>query len=83
MGILDSINPVNWVKKLLVSDYVGGLIRHGLTFLGGWLVAKGLAAPEVADQATNALLKLLTDEKFIGGLISVFGIVASAANKKA
>lgn len=82
MGILDSINPVNWLKKILVSDYVGGALRHGLTFLGGWLVAKGLATPEVTEEATNALIRLLTDERFIGGLLSVFGLFASAANKK-
>lgn len=81
MSFLDSINPVNWIKKILVSDYVGGAIRHALTFIGGWLVAKGLATPEVADQAANSILKLLTSEQFIGGIIGAVGYFSSVKNK--
>jgi len=82
MSLLSKLNPIQWIKDALVSDYVGGLIRHGLTFVGAFLVAKGLAAPEVAGEATSALYRLLTSPEFIGGLMSIFGYGGSVANKK-
>lgn len=83
MSWIQKLNPINWLKSALISDYVGGLIRHGLTFIAGALVVSGLASQEAADQAAQALINLLTDEQFMSGLIAlVSGLAASAANKK-
>ena len=83
MSWLQKLNPINWIRSALISDYVGMFLRHGLTLGAGILVAAGLASQEVADQAAISLINLLTDEKFISGIVAlVSGLAASAANKK-
>jgi len=53
----------------LTKEQIFGLIRHGLTALGGALVAKG-----VIDEAG------LTEA--VGALVTLIGVVWSAADKK-
>lgn len=74
--ILFSLNPITWVKDSLVSDYVGGLVRHALTALGGYLIDHALVSQPFVD--------LLTSPTFIGGLISILtALIASVTNKTA
>lgn len=83
MSWLSKLNPLKWIKDALVSDYVGGLLRHALTAVGVFLVAKGWGSREAVDGAVNGLLVLLTDPAFVGGIVSFFtGWGASVANKK-
>lgn len=83
MSLLSKLNPLAWIKQLLVSDYVGGLLRHALTALGVYLVAKGYASKESADGFINAALALVTSPEFVAGIVSFFtGWGASVANKK-
>lgn len=82
MSWLSKLNPLNWIKDLLVSDYVGGLLRHALTALGVVLVRSGLATQPVADNAVQALMALLLSPEFVGGIIAfVTGWGSSVANK--
>jgi hypothetical protein len=53
----------------MTKDIMMGLIRHILTFLGGTIIAKG-----VADEATMTEL--------IGGVMTVIGAVWSISSKK-
>ena len=53
----------------LTKEQIFGLIRHGLTALGGALVAKG-----VIDEAG------LTEA--VGALVTLIGVIWSAADKK-
>lgn len=53
----------------LTKEQIFGLIRHGLTALGGALVAKG-----IIDEAG------LTEA--VGALVTLIGVVWSAADKK-
>lgn len=50
-----------------MDKYVGSLIRHGFQFLGGFLVMRGLAEPEVADKAAQANAELVV------GVVTSFG----------
>lgn len=52
---------INW-------EMIAGLVRHLLTFGGGWLVTKGLV-----DEGTM--------NELVGGLMTVIGIVWSVAQK--
>ena len=52
-----------------MKDQVLGLIRHGLTFIGGVIVAKGLV-DEVLFQ------------EILGGVMTLVGAVWSVASKK-
>ena len=81
--ILFSLNPIQWIKDALVSDYVGAAIRHALTAVGFYLILHGYASEQVSNDFVNAAVKLLTSKEFLAGLISVFtGGTASIANKK-
>lgn len=53
-----------------MRDQILGVIRHVLTFVGGFLVTKGLV-----DDATLS--------QGIGALISLMGVVWSVVDKKA
>lgn len=57
-------------KKLMIMkrDQIIGIIRHALTFAGGFVVAKGYASEEVMAEA-------------IGGTMSLVGIVWSIVAK--
>ena len=50
-------------------DMILGLIRHVLTFLGGYLVSKG-----VVDEATML--------EIVGAAMTIIGIIASFFDKK-
>lgn len=83
MSLLSKLNPLNWIKDALVSDYVGGLLRHAASFIGGLLMAKGLGSVQSVETFVSALAALLTDPQFISGIVALFGSLgASVANKK-
>lgn len=52
-----------------MNDKILGLVRHVLTFVGGIIVAKGLAEANIT-------------EEIIGGLMTVLGGVWSVVSKK-
>ena len=52
------------------KDQILGLVRHVLTFVGGFLITKG-----VVDEATSV--------EAIGAIITLIGSVWSVASKKA
>jgi len=60
------------IKKLIykiMNDKIAGLIRHGLTFIGGYLVTDG-----IIDEST------LTE--VVGAIITLIGFVWSWIDKK-
>lgn len=73
----------NSFKTAIFGKWIGNLVRHSLTALGGILVGNGLATPEVADQATSGVIQLLTSPEFLNGigvLLMGLGTSGSAAN---
>jgi len=75
MSLLSKLNPLSWVKEALVSDYVGGLLRHALTAVGVFLV-NSAGAPE-------SFARLLVSPEFVGGVLAIVtSLVASVSNKK-
>lgn len=67
----------NWLKRLLLSNYIGGFIRTALAALGGYLVAKGIATAEQAETLSKAILDILPN------LIPIFSAwLFSIINKK-
>lgn len=84
MSLLSKLNPLNWIKELLISDYVGSMVRHALTALGSILVSQKLGSVDLVNHAVESLIKLLTSPEFVSGVVALFsGAVASVANKKA
>ena len=83
MSILDKLNPLKWIKDILVSDYVGGFLRHTVQFIGGYLTVHSLGAESHVDGWVKAKTDLLTDPQFIAGIIaSVTAYGSSIVNKK-
>lgn len=84
MGIFDGKwNPLKWVKDLLLSDYVGGVLRHLITALGAILTAKGLGDATMINDWVEMTINLITSPEFIGGIIALFtSATASVQNKK-
>ena len=67
----------NWIKKLLLSNYLGGFIRTALAGLSGFLIAKGIANPEQAENLTKAIMDMLPNLVPI-----IVAYVSSIMNKK-
>lgn len=59
----------NFVKIYFMKEKVLGLVRHGLTFIGGLAVAKGLLDESLAVEV-------------IGGLMTLIGSIWSISSKK-
>lgn len=79
-----TLNPITWVKNALISDYIGGAVRHLMTFTGAFLIGHHMASPDVANEWSAATVKLLTDPQFwvgVGTIVTSYG--SSIANKKA
>lgn len=75
MSWLSKLNPFTWLKDLLVSDYVGGQLRHWLGIIGAYVVAS-YGAPQ-------SFAELLVSPEFVGGVVAIVtAIVSSVANKK-
>lgn len=80
---------MNFIKKALVKfllgKKLGSFVRHGLTGLGGYLVAQGLASPEVVTEATQSIsdgvLQIIQTEDFWGWLMLVLGGGSSVVEK--
>ena len=53
----------------LTKEQILGIVRHGLTFIGGILIAKGLI-----DESTAT--------EIVGGLITLTGTIWSVIEKK-
>jgi hypothetical protein len=56
------------MKMKLTKEQILGIVRHGLTFIGGILITKGLI-----DEST------LTE--IVGGIITLTGTIWSVINK--
>jgi hypothetical protein len=56
------------MKMKLTKEQILGIVRHGLTFIGGILITKGLI-----DDATAT--------EIIGGIITLTGTIWSVINK--
>jgi len=71
------------LETFITGDFIAGKIRHVLSFLSGFLVAKGLTDIDTAAQLTDVLTKIVASPELWGALIS-FGAAdrASVANKK-
>lgn len=88
--ILFSLNPIKWIKDLLISDYVGGWLRHAVTGLGFILTAHHLGADDAIARWVAATIELVTSSEFLKGLAEMVlgmggiagGLWASAANKR-
>ncbi len=57
------------IKELLFSNFMGPMIRHGATVLGGWLMKEGYA-----DESTV--------QQIVGGLTAAGGVGLSLLEKK-
>lgn len=57
------------MKTLILSQFVGPMIRHGLTVAGGYLLAEGVADQAAVDAIT-------------GGAVALFGVGMSFWDKK-
>lgn len=68
---------VKLINKYLVSDYVGSIVRHAMTLLGGFLVAKGLSTPEQMQGALPEMTELV-----LGIISAAIGQGLSFVNKK-
>jgi hypothetical protein len=68
---------IKLVNKYLVSDYLGSVIRHAMTLLGGFLVAKGLSTQQ---QVAGALPEMT--ELVLGIISAAIAQGLSFVNKK-
>jgi hypothetical protein len=57
------------MKTLILSQFVGPMIRHGLTVVGGYLLAEGVADQAAVDAIT-------------GGAVALVGVGMSFWDKK-
>ena len=57
------------MKTLILTQFVGPVIRHGLTVAGGYLMAEGIADQTAVDAIT-------------GGGVALVGVVLSLWDKK-
>ena len=57
------------MKALILSQFVGPMVRHGMTVLGGYLMAEG-----VADQ--------IAVDAIAGGGVALVGVALSFYEKK-
>jgi hypothetical protein len=68
---------IKLINKYLVSDYIGSIVRHTMTLLGGFLVAKGLSTPEAIKGALPEMTELV-----LGIITAAIGQGLSFVNKK-
>jgi hypothetical protein len=65
------------LSNIFLGDYLGGIVRHAMTLVGGFLIAKGLATETAVTQAMPELVELV-----IGVITAAVGQGLSFANKK-
>lgn len=70
-----NLNPVNWIKNLLISDYVGSALRHGLTGLGAYMISYGLDPVLVNPWVSS------TTDLVVGSMAIITALIASVKNK--
>lgn len=63
---LTNHNPLNQKKMKLSKEQLMGIVRHGLTFVGGLLLMKGLVDEAMVQEITGAVIT------FVGTIWSVF-----------
>lgn len=66
------------LKQFLTKEVIQGVMRHGLTTLGGILIAKGMTSPEKVDSVTKAV----TSPECIGAIITLIGVIKSCLAKQ-
>lgn len=67
---------MGFLKRLLINRYTASIIRHGMTALGGFLLAKGIATPEMIEQFITS-----GTEVFIGLSVFIVGQLLSWLDK--
>lgn len=68
----------NWIQNVLITKYLGAAIRKGLTILGVYLIAKGIATQEQAQAIEQSLSQI------VPGIISfLLSMWATAVTRKA
>lgn len=84
MSLLSKLNPLKWIKDALVSDYIGGQVRHLLSLLGGLLIGWKLGSPELVGDWVHKTTELVTSDQFLQGIGLIFtSLGASVWNKRA
>lgn len=68
---------VNLFSKMFLGDYLGSVVRHAMTVLGGFLIAKGLATEEAVANAMPQIIELV-----MGIITAAVAQGLSFANKK-
>lgn len=76
MSFWSNLNPITALRKLLISNYAGSIIRHGLTVAATLLVAKGVISSEQGLAFVDAAVPLI-----LGALSAALAAFSSAANK--
>lgn len=70
-----------WITRTLIKKYAGSLIRHGLTWASGALMAASFAGSDQIAEAINQVADPLT-----AGIVAVMtglaGLLWSAEEKK-
>lgn len=70
-------------KWLTGNGVLAGYIRHGLTFLAGFLVARGYITAEHAGPLVDSLVNILAQPEMLAGLIAfITGKAASAVRRE-
>lgn len=90
MSFLSKLNPLKWIKDLLISDYVGSALRHVLTAFGAILLTYKLGSAELVTAWVDATIALVTSHEFLSQVLElvtgvsalVGGLAASVKNKK-
>lgn len=47
------------MNSAMMLEFVLGLVRHGMTAVGGWLVSAGIATGEEISSLTGAIVALV------------------------
>lgn len=63
------------VKHVFIGKYLGTAVRTTLTFLGGYLVSRGLATPEDVAQTADGVSNIVV--QVAGALLAGVGLLSS------
>lgn len=65
------------ISDVFLGDYLGSIVRHVMTLVGGFLIARGLATESAVAQALPEMVELV-----IGVVTALVAQGLSLANKK-
>lgn len=68
---------VKQLSAVFLGDYMGSVVRHVMTLLGGFLIAKGLATEDAVAKAMPEMVELV-----MGVIMAAVSQGLSLANKK-